>query len=315
MDDTKPFRPAKRTALIKSLTGFGEKTPGVAGPMGGSSSRPGSPGIPQDLRAVSDFHLIEMIGEGGMGQIYTAYDRILNRNVAVKRLNGVLSSNDALKRGFRAEALITGQLAHPNIIPIYNLIEEDDDFGIAMKLIEGLTLHEILHPETDDEISYAATFDLKGKIQILIAVCNPVSFAHSRQIIHRDIKPGNIMVGEFGEILLLDWGIALSVADSPEENVMHGLPHRSEVSGMLGSLFYMPPEMLNARGDLIGFHSDVYLLGAVLYEIVSGAPPHLSRAHKSGFTTKDEVAPPLPEAVDSELRAICAKALSPDVKD
>lgn len=289
-------------------TYFSEKP--AAKPPRGMSQPP-----PASVRAHTTFEYGEQIGQGGMGIVFRAREQSLKRQVAIKQLSAMLPDKDQFKNAFRAEAVVTGRLAHPNVVPIYGMIDTKQELAIIMKLIGGRTLMELIRPKDDEQARDASTWNLDRKIEILIAVCNAVSFAHSKQIIHRDIKPGNIMVGEFGEILLLDWGLAMSVTQAKEENDLQELRHKSELSGLEGSLYYMPPEMLNAEGEKLGTRTDIYLLGACLYEIISGIPPHAAR-RKAVFIDKDsEYVPPLPERVDPELKEICRVAMRREVDE
>lgn len=313
VDPTKPAKPSYQPKnLVDPVSVDGETV--LSDPPADAASAAALPdaGV-RDLRAVSDFAVMKKLGQGGMGVVYAAREKSLARNVAVKRLNELLAADEKHRLGFKAEAVITGKLAHPNIIPIYSMVDERDNLAIAMKLIEGRTLQEILHPSDAGQQAFSAQYDLKAKIQILLAVCNAVRFAHSKEIIHRDIKPGNIMVGEFGEILLLDWGLAVSIAASPETAALEGLPHKSKILGLEGTLFYMPPEMLKSDVKKIGVQTDVYLLGAVLFEILAGTPPHARRKISADLAEPPPPPPTLSADTDHELRNICAEALHPDI--
>ena len=145
-----------------------------------------------------------------MGVVYQARQTRLLRDVALKSIKKEKRERDEVSRAFVSEALITGLLDHPNVVPIYDLIEtEDGESAIAMKRIGGISWLELLHPESAEAIERAAEFDQDDHIEILIAVCNAVAYAHSKGIIHRDLKPSNVMVGEFGEVVVMDWGMAV----------------------------------------------------------------------------------------------------------
>jgi hypothetical protein len=313
---TKPAKPSNQPDVAAPLVSRDAGTCLPDAAQGDTLSVPGLRDMTlQNLRAVSDFAVMEKLGQGGMGVVYAAREKSLSRNVAVKRLNALLSTDEKHRQGFKAEAKITGSLAHPNIIPIYSIIDEKEDLAITMKLIKGHTLREILSPESKEQRALSLQYDLKAKIQILITVCNAVRFAHSKDIIHRDIKSSNIMVGEFGEILLLDWGLAVSIAGSLEDAAREGLPHKSTIRGLEGTLFYMPPEMLKTDLKKIGIQTDVYLLGGVLFEILTGAAPHVGRKISDVLDDMPKLPPELPTDVDLELRSICRKALHPNAED
>ena len=270
----------------------------------------------QLLQSQSEFSMAEELGAGGMGRIFRAHQKDLQRDVAIKQLHPHLSEVSRIREGFFNEAIITGKLAHPNVVPVYALSQSPNNLSMSMKLISGCTLEDIICPETRQHHCMAKKFDADDCIEIIIAICNPVAFAHSQQIIHRDIKPGNIMVGEFGEILLLDWGLACSVADDADSVLSAGIPHVSGIPGPEGTLSYMAPEMLENDGRGLGTHSDIYLLGACLYFVLTGTPPHRHR-HNKVYATREErdAYEPLPDHVDAELKRICDRAMAPHPAD
>ena len=240
------------------------------------------------------------IGRGGMGEVLSAYDAQIGREVAIKRLQPDRTTPGALAR-FLREARIQGRLDHPAIPPVYELA--DDDHGnpfFAMKKLSGVTLSEILHsPEVRER------FPLQRLLRAFVEICLAIEFAHSRGIIHRDLKPSNMLLGEFGEVYVLDWGVA-RVLDETDPREADG-PHFGEVTvagTTLGTPGYMSPEQVRGERDLDA-RADVYALGCVLYEIVSGRrlhPPGLA-GMKSALvdrparpsTYRDDIAPELDE--------------------
>ncbi|MCA8995308.1 MAG: serine/threonine protein kinase, partial [Planctomycetaceae bacterium] len=155
---------------------------------------------------------------------------------------------------FLYEAHITGDLDHPNIVPIHELGANDDGtLFYAMKLVSGTPWQDVIRERSRKE-----------NLEILMKVADAISFAHSRNIIHRDLKPENIMLGKFGEVLVMDWGLAIQLGRK-EELTLGGTPA------------YMAPEMARHQISKIGMQSDIYLLGAILYEIIAGYPPHPGR--------------------------------------
>jgi serine/threonine protein kinase/WD40 repeat protein len=202
----------------------------------------------------TDYQLIQKLGEGGMGVIYRARQKAIERYVAVKTLkHDLVSENLERQKKFLHEAQITGNLDHPNIVPIHELgISQDGGVFYSMKLVEGTAWQDLLASKSRDE-----------NLEILLKVCDAVAFAHSKGVIHRDLKPENTMLGRFGEVLVMDWGLAVSKR-------IDGSP-RFDLGGTPA---YMAPEM--ARHDVlaIGEASDIYLLGAILYQIIVGHPPH-----------------------------------------
>ncbi len=209
----------------------------------------------------SDLVALKILGEGGMGLVRLARQTALDREVAVKTTRQALSP--AATRVLLQEAYTTGFLEHPNIIPIYNVGRTPDGAPlIVMKRIEGTSWRDLLF---DDERS----LDLFDHIEILLHVCDALRFAHSRGVIHRDIKLDNVMVGPFNEVYLLDWGIAASIrGDRPL------LPHIKDSTGLTGTPNYMAPEMALQHTDQQDERTDVYLLGATLHHLLTGEPRH-----------------------------------------
>ncbi|MEE2640970.1 MAG: protein kinase [Planctomycetota bacterium] len=204
----------------------------------------------------SEYEIGNVLGEGGMGIIYEAHQTALNRAVAIKMLKPE-SDSESQRMKFLSEAVLTGTLQHPNIIALHDIArDQDENLFYSMKKINGQPWSQ-----TIDELS------LDENLDIFLRICNAVAFAHSRNVIHRDIKPGNVMLGEFGEVLLMDWGLAVVIPDDRQLQ-------ETEYPGLGGTPSYMAPEL--ARGDFgrLGPKSDVYLLGAVLFQIVTGIPPH-----------------------------------------
>ena len=216
-----------------------------------------------------DLVVLGVLGEGGMGRVQLARQRSLQREVALKRPRPDASDREA--RGLRDEALVTGHLEHPNIVPVHALGVDDSGLPvIVMKRVEGVSWRDLLrdadHPGwATREPDPAAR--LVWHLGILAQLCNAIAFAHSRGIVHRDMKPDNVMIGEFGEVYLIDWGVAVGTgARSRDEN---GRPM------VVGTPCYMAPEM--ARGGPIDELTDVYLLGATLHEVLTGSVRHIGR--------------------------------------
>lgn len=268
----------------------------------------------KDVEITSKFRFDKVIGRGGMGIISSATQLELGREVAMKRLHPYLSKSEVHQDSFRAEALVLGHLDHPNIVPLYGCNRlKGDDLTLAMKLISGRTWAQMLHGPDGAMIEENEVRDYDSHLGILLNVCNAIAFAHSRDIIHRDIKPENVMVGEFGEVLVMDWGIAVSFRS---DYVGEELPHRSNATGLVGTPGYLAPEMAEARGDLQGPWTDVYLLGAVLYEVFAGQVPNqgdtilqLLEAVARGD------APDYPESMPFGVEEICRKAMAVEPAD
>lgn len=221
------------------------------------SAKPLSPNTTTPA-TLADYELLSLLGEGGMGVVYTARQASIDRTVAVKMLKPGHSKNRDLQQKFLAEAVVTGDLDHPNIVPMYDLGKnEAGDLFYAMKRVQGTPWNKAITGKSQAE-----------NVEILLKAADAVAFAHSRGVIHRDLKPENIMLGEFGEVLVMDWGLAYSTAAFRKSASI------TQSSSMGGSPAYMAPEMATGPIDRVTFSSDIYLLGAILYEILTGRPPH-----------------------------------------
>ena len=216
------------------------------------------------------FSLNRQLGKGGMGVVFGATQESLAREVAVKTLRGEDDCTPSRKAAFLREALTTGALSHPNIVPVH-LFGHDHNgrLFLVMKRVEGKPWNTVLREAGAARLS----FELASQLEILLKVCDAVGFAHARQIVHRDLKPENVIVGEYGEVTVMDWGLALDVSTEGRS----GLCTQRERATVAGSPAYMAPEMALAQVERIGPATDIYLLGAILHEIVTGKPPHAGR--------------------------------------
>lgn len=245
------------------------------------------------------------LGTGGMATVYEAFDEPLNREVALKRLRDDAVDDERSRREFVREARITGQLQHPNIVPIHMLgADENGRPFFTMQIVEGQTFGDWL---AQPERAPGARERLEKGLEILIKVCDAVSYAHSRGVLHRDIKPDNVMVGPYGRVYLMDWGVALGAKDR-EGTHSHG------VAGTPG---YMAPEQ--ARGESIDERADIFGLGAILYQIVSGRLPYDGKNRPVLFEAASGAVVPITRVVGPEISPrICAvadRALSPLKED
>ncbi len=247
------------------------------------------------------------VAQGGMGAIDVAVDRALDRRIAIKTLHPHLRTDESAVRMFLREARLTGLLDHPHIVPVYELGErEGGHLFFAMKLVEGQTLAELVRALPRGHV--VSTETLYTLLDIMTKVCDALAFAHSRGVIHCDVKPANVMVGEFGQVFLMDWGIArlIAVDAAPgsvrtPDNTQHDTQHHAggdrhdkarhhddekqreprhnpaTDNSIIGTPCYMSPEQ--ARGDRkkLDVRSDVFLLGAMLYELLTHRPPYVSQ--------------------------------------
>jgi WD40 repeat protein/serine/threonine protein kinase len=221
----------------------------------------GAPRETVPLNEVPDYELLEVIGEGGMGVVYAAHQSSIARTVAVKMLKPSAKIGEEQRDKFISEAVVTGELDHPNIVPIYDLGANDAGaLFYSMKRVKGTPWDKVLHQKTLDD-----------NLSILLRVADAVAFAHAHGVVHRDLKPENVMLGDYGEVLVMDWGLAR--IDMTFANA--GAIFQADSLG--GTPAYMAPEMARGPVENINFTSDIYLLGAMLYEIIGGKPPHSGR--------------------------------------
>ncbi len=207
-----------------------------------------------------DIVILQQIGSGSMGKVHRSRQASVARNVAVKTLDDTLVADEYARSSFIREALVTAALDHPNIVPVHELaIDGNGHLFYSMKELKGKSWELAM-----------SSLSLDENIEIYLKVCDAVAFAHSRGIVHRDLKPANVMIGEFGEVCLVDWGISVAMEDSPlaDKAVL-----RAD-AGKAGTPAYMAPEMATDEYLNIGCHTDIYLLGAILFEIISGSAPH-----------------------------------------
>jgi len=193
------------------------------------------------------YEVRDKIGQGGMGSVFRAHDRELDREVALKVLNALPDNPDAPAR-MMTEARITARLEHPGIVPVHDAgVLADGRFFYAMKLVRGKRLDEQVERTTP----------LAERLRLFLKICDAVAFAHAHSILHRDLKPQNVMVGPFGEVLVLDWGVAKDVGVGP-----------ASAGIVLGTPGYMAPEQ--AAGESVDERADVYSLGAILHFLLAG---------------------------------------------
>ena len=213
------------------------------------------------------------LGVGGMGVVRRAVQTSMAREVAVKTLRDDLDEPDRAALSLLQEAWITGAVEHPNVVPVHDVsMDEDGRPRIVLKRIEGTPWSTQLDDPEGVRHRFGVDDSLEWHLQTLLQVCNAVHFAHCRGIVHRDLKPSNVMVGSFGEVYVMDWGIAVSVADDADGR----FPLATESREMAGTPCYMAPEMLGGDAPPVDARTDVYLLGATLYRILAGHPPHRS---------------------------------------
>ena len=271
--------------------------------------------IPQVLQFSSSgpipgIDLQNLLGEGAMGEVFLARDVALQRNVALKRIKGEIDQEAQIL--FVKEALITAQLEHPSIVPIYSALKStNDDISYTMKLIRGKELSDIIQGGVDalTKDKTARIMPLNKRLEIFLKVCDAISYAHARNVIHRDLKPENIMLGPFGEVYVMDWGIA------------HHLNTPLVEGDVLGTMGYLSPEQACGEAEKMSPKSDQYTLGLILQELVTfrkaippGLPEDVFRRARRGQTAPViHYSPKI--AIRPELVAIIQKSTATETFD
>ncbi len=240
--------------------------------------------LPPDFLHDKKYDIGGIITQGGMGAILDAQEKLLRRKVAMKVMLSSGSQEELVR--FIEEAQITGQLEHPNIVPVHELgVDEQEQVFYTMKLVRGVTLLDVLQGLDKGDAATIAKYPVAELLTIFQKVCDAIAFAHSKGVIHRDLKPANIMLGEYGEVLVMDWGLARAsgrneAAGAEPERTLVRSARQDEGSAMstmvgmvLGTPQYMPPEQARGETDKFDARTDVYALGAILYHILTLEPP------------------------------------------
>jgi len=264
-----------------------------------------------------------LLGQGGMGEVHLTADGWIGRDVAMKIAHQGQAAQPHLRARFVREALVQGQLEHPSIVPVYDLgTRADGATFFTMKRVRGLTLAEIIHGLRRGDQAVVRAYSRRRLLTALSSVCLAISFAHSRGVVHRDLKPENIMLGDFGEVYVLDWGVARVLEDAwmqrPSTAPVAVPVGRTQAGALVGTPGYAAPEQV--QGDRrVGEPSDIYALGAILFELLSLSPLHrgetvealVASTLESGAARPSARAPQL--EIPPELDHICARAtgLSP----
>jgi len=278
-------------------------------PLMGTTRIPTAYGVRHPLVDVErSLEMGDVIGEGGMGVVHVGRQHSVGRQVAIKTIKAAHIPTGPLLE----EAFITGQLEHPNIVPIHDIsVDAEGRPLVVLKRIEGMPWSKLVTEPHLIAERYGAWNALDWHLGILVQVCQALRFAHSRGIIHRDVKPANVMIGAFDEVYLLDWGLAICTDDDDPR-----LPSLATSHGIAGTPAYMAPEQFEEDPAGVGPHTDVYLVGATLYEAVVGHPPQSGdtmREILEGLRTREEVA--MPEDTPAEIVAIVNRAMAPDPAD
>lgn len=226
---------------------------------------------------IGPYQVLRSIGQGGMGEVLLVYDTNCGRRVAIKKIRADLLEHKQLHSRFLKEARITAQLTHPAIMPIYAIQEEKNVVYYTMPFVQGETLKQILRKTRDQEKEGKKLHHLGGSIpaliRVFITVCQAIAYAHSKGVLHRDLKPENIMIGEYGEVLILDWGLAKLIEvpgeeEGREKTAKLVLPQEmTRVGKVVGTVNYMAPE--RALGNPATVETEIYAFGVILYQILT----------------------------------------------
>ena len=271
------------------------------------------------------------VGHGGMGIILNAFDNDIQRDVAMKVIARQRTVPPSFIDRFIKEAQVQGQLEHPNICPVHELgVRDDGQIYFTMKMVQGLSLADMIR-QTREEKQTDSRKRLIDVLNIFLKICDGLAFAHSRGIIHRDLKPDNIMVGDFGEVYVMDWGLAKMLGEEEEDSCHYGLiidnqdiregTMKTVTGSVVGTPAYMPPEQAKGLVRDMDERSDIYSLGALLYELLALVPPY---PEKNAWEVLSKIGTKVPappsrgnkEAdISSELDSIVMKCLEKDRSD
>lgn len=306
-------KPGERDSLLPQLLESAERLTRIENPPEFSpkdKARSRLPHLPDQY--VDEGHL----GSGGMGEVRAVLDVALRRRVAMKILSSEAARASATVQRFVEEARTVGQLEHPSIPPVYEMGADPE--GVAyftMKIVEGETLWSRLR---SPERPPGSPERLRDGVEILTKVCDALAFAHSRGVLHRDLKSANIMVGEFGEVFLMDWGLAKVLRGRAKVDVPRAddSPLAQKIEGTVGTAAYMAPEQASGGFKTIDERTDIFGLGAVLYEVITGTYPYpgsndeevLARARACDFIPPHEVSADV--FVPRQIAQIALKAMA-----
>ena len=241
------------------------------------------------------YQIIRMIGEGGMANVYLAHDTILDRDVAVKILRGDLANDEKFVRRFQREAIAASSLSHPNIVEMYDVGEDDGKYFIVMEYVEGKTLKSL--------IKKRGALTIPEVIDIMLQLTSGIACAHDSYIIHRDIKPQNVLILDDGRVKITDFGIAMALNNN----------ELTQTNSVMGSVHYLPPEQASGSGSTI--KSDIYSLGILMYELLTGKVPFKGenaveiaiKQMKEQIPSVHEYNSEIPQSIENIVLRACAK--------
>jgi len=285
-------------------------------PLGGEHDLSPEMMLQEGVPSPENLRIHHELGRGGMGRIHPATDRKLLRRVALKRLDKQMSTVPMYRDGFVAEAQMTGQLEHPNIVPVHELDVSPEGIPyFTMKLIKGVGFDKWLWSK---DYPVGSSERLEEGLEIFLKVCDAMAYAHAAGVIHRDLKPENIMVGRFGQVYLMDWGLArLS-----RTRAASGSRSQMEAHGAVGTPAYMAPEQARGNPADMDERTDIFGMGSVLYEIICGKTPYgaiadgnqvVEMAKQGRIVSIDEACKGI--GVSRRIRNIVSKAIAENPAD
>lgn len=276
-------------------------------------------------KQIGNYKIIKKIAAGGMGEVFLAQDPLCKRNVALKKIRSDLMDRPGFKERFLKEVRIAAQISHPSIIPIYQIHQTDQEIYYTMPLAEGETLKEILRKTLYQEKQGISTHPIGSSIpalmRIFLTICQAIAYSHSKGVLHRDLKPENIIIGKYGEVFILDWGLADFVDECTKEESSSENSSDLECSNLTrpgklaGTLSYLPPERI--LGVKASYASDIYALGVILYQLLTLRFPFYCknvkeyRKHMKYDTLIDPAERNPYRDIPPQLSKIAKKCLSP----
>ena len=279
------------------------------------------------IGTIGRYLLIKSIGRGGMVEVFLAFDTVCGRRVALKRIRPDYVNSPQLRERFIREARITSQLIHPSIIPIYSIHIEHDLVYYTMPYVAGHTLKQVLITALEQEgadIDESKT-SIHALIRLFLDILQAVAYAHSRGVLHRDLKPENVIIGTYGQVIILDWGLTKLLEEKEEEPAVEGTPHDEYLRRLtrmgkpVGTVPYMAPERV--QGKAASKQTDIYALGVILYQILTLKMPFVRKSMKSFLETwhLEEFIPPEIKSpyrdVPQALSVIVKRCLEPRPED
>jgi len=266
-------------------------------------SEPGTEKLNQKLPSTWTVEELGLLGQGGMSRVFRVKDRALGRQIALKLMRQELLKEPAAVQRFVQEATITAQLDHPNIPPVYAFASEAKKLScFTMKVLEGVSLQQMI------EKGGTTAQTLLASLEVMLRVCDAIAFAHSKGVLHLDLKPANVMVAEHGQIYVVDWGLARRKTELPSKD--------KDDKTSIGTPAYMAPEQARGENHALDERTDIFALGGMLYRVLVGRPPYvgstaeetLALAQKAVVVPLEQLAPP--GNVPSRLASIAMKALN-----